>query len=65
MIGEFPQIIGITDTGVDHRSCFFRDEAIALPFCVGVGHVTIPGCINYQHRKIVTYVSFFPALTCH
>jgi len=60
------EIIGITDTGVDYQSCFFRDEAITLPSCAGTGHVTKPGCINFQHRgcinfqhrKIVTYVSF-------
>jgi hypothetical protein len=52
------QVIGITDTGLDYNSCFFRDEAVALPICMGEGYVQTPGCVNYQHRKIVSYVSF-------
>jgi hypothetical protein len=55
---EVLQVIGVTDTGLDYNSCFFRDESIALPTCMGEGHVQTPGCVNYQHRKIVTYVSF-------
>jgi hypothetical protein len=53
----FLQIIGISDTGVDYNSCFFRDEVIGLPICVGEGVVSTPGCLNQRHRKIVTYVS--------
>jgi hypothetical protein len=51
------QVIGISDTGVDVRSCFFSDAAVALPTCMGEGFVTTPGCIDPRHRKIVTYVS--------
>ena len=51
------QIIGITDTGVDYNSCFFKDDSVPLPHCVGEGYVDTPGCISLEHRKIVTYVS--------
>ncbi len=27
------QIIGIADTGLDYKSAFFRDSAVAVPFC--------------------------------
>jgi hypothetical protein len=51
------QIIGVTDTGVDYNSCFFNDTSVSLPTCMGVGFVQQAGCINPNHRKIVTYVS--------
>ena len=48
---------GVSDTGVDTDSCFFHDNNVTLPNCSGYGYVAAPGCINPQHRKIVTYVS--------
>ena len=50
-------MIGITDTGVDYGSCFFADDKVPLPTCMGEGAVNATGAINPQHRKIVTYVS--------
>ena len=41
---------------MDTESCFFRDDEVPLPVCMGLGLVPTPGCINPAHRKIVTYV---------
>ncbi len=39
------QIIGVSDTGIDHDHCFFHDPSTAVPF----------NTINKNHRKIVLY----------
>jgi subtilisin family serine protease len=53
------QIVGVADTGIDYDSCYFRDAQMPTPpRCSGTGHVTTTGCINQNHRKIVTYRKF-------
>ena len=51
-------MVGISDTGLDHSSCFFTDPTMPVPMCV-MGDTSEPlGCINAAHRKIVSYRSF-------
>ena len=51
-------MVGISDTGLDHSSCFFTDHTMPVPMCV-MGDTSEPlGCINAAHRKIVSYRSF-------
>ena len=38
-------VVGVTDTGIDHDHCFFRDDEVRTPIDV----------INPRHRKIVAY----------
>ena len=53
------QVVGIADTGIDYDNCLFRDEAMPTPpRCSGSGHNQTSGCINAQHRKIITYRKF-------
>jgi subtilisin family serine protease len=42
------EIIGLSDTGIDHDHCMFRDSSRAVP----VNHV------DYAHRKIVYYEAY-------
>jgi Subtilase family len=51
-------VVGVSDTGLDHSSCFFADPAMPVPMCVTSDWSEPPGCINAAHRKIVSYRSF-------
>lgn len=46
------QIIGISDTGLDMESCYFKDENVAAPF----------DTVDYTHRKVVYYDTYIDNL---
>lgn len=53
------QVVGVADTGIDYDSCYFQDTQMPIPpRCSGTGYVMTAGCINQNHRKIVTYRKF-------
>ena len=58
MMGWNGKVVGVSDTGLDHRSCFFDDPATPVPMCVMSDTSEPPGCIDATHRKIVSYRSF-------
>ena len=53
------QVVGVADTGIDYDNCLFHDPAMPTPpRCSGKGYVEVAGCINPNHRKIITYRKF-------
>ncbi|KAL0221863.1 hypothetical protein RCL1_001717 [Eukaryota sp. TZLM3-RCL] len=39
------QVVGVSDTGLDQNSCYFRDDDHPFPF----------DTVNLNHRKVITY----------
>jgi len=46
------QVIGISDTGIDHTSCYFKDPNVRMPFSPDGSN------INQLHRKVVQYTCY-------
>lgn len=46
------QIIGISDTGIDMESCYFKDANVPPPFDV----------VDYTHRKVIYYDTYVDAV---
>jgi subtilisin family serine protease len=51
------QIIGVSDSGLDHDSCFFYDEDVPTPtFVTSVFDKDPADAMNHNHRKILNYL---------
>eukprot|EP00961_Rhodomonas_salina_P204895 2765849-Rhodomonas_salina.1 len=57
------EIVGIADTGIDIRHVFFHDPLHEVPVCSSEdARSNLSRCVNFQHRKIVSYRLVKPGL---